>query len=135
MRKLLVLFGCSLAAGVVFAVAGEPVGKEDVSFRDDVFPVIKRNCLPCHAQEQFNSSELALDTYDLLMAGGKHGSPVVAGKPKESMLVQKLTGTPPFGDPMPLDPRRRKGAPQTKRLSDREIQILMDWIEEGAKNN
>ncbi len=135
MRKRSVLLWGSLAACLAVAIARGGDGKKEISFEGDVFPVIKRVCLPCHAEDQFNPSELSMDTYALLMAGGKHGVPVVAGKPKESLLLKKLTGNPPFGDPMPLDPKRKKGEPQRKRLSDQEIQILQQWIAEGAKNN
>lgn len=129
------LFWASLAVGVAVALAGESNGKGEVSFKADVFPVIDRHCLPCHAEEQFNKSELSLDTYSLLMAGGKHGVPVVPGKPEESILLRKLSDNPPFGDPMPLDPRWKEGQPRKKRLSDREIQILTEWVREGAKDN
>ncbi len=130
-----VLFRASLAVGVAVAIAGGSDEKGEVSFKADVFPVIERRCLPCHAEEQFNKSELSLDTYELLMAGGKHGVPVVPGKPEESILVKKLADKPPFGDPMPLDPRWKEGQLRKRRLSDREIQILTEWIREGAKND
>lgn len=133
MKRQSVLVWIFLAAWV--SVAGGADGKKGISFKSDVVPVIKRYCLPCHAEDQFNPSELSLDSYELLMSGGKHGAPVVAGKPKESILMKKLTGKPPFGDPMPLDPKKKKGEPQTRRLTDQEIQILAQWIAEGAKNN
>jgi hypothetical protein len=122
-----------LVAGVSAAIAGGPGGRAEISFKSDVFPVIKRKCLPCHAEDHFNPSELSLDTYNLLMAGGKHGVPVVPGRPKESILVQKLNGKAPFGDPMPLDSKRKKG--ETKRLSEEEVRLFIDWIVQGAKNN
>ncbi len=134
-RKGAVLFWCSLAVSTAVALAGGSDGKKDVSFKGDVFPVIKRNCLPCHSEDSDNPSELSLDTYDQLMAGGKHGAPVVAGKPEESILVKKLSSAPPFGDPMPLDPRRKKGEPRKRKLTDQEIQLLQEWIAGGAKNN
>ncbi len=135
MRARWGLFRVSLVVGAVGALAGASGGKGEVSFKGDVFPVIERHCLPCHAEEQFNKSELSLDTYALLMAGGKHGVPVVPGKPEGSNLLKKLTDDPPFGDPMPLDPRWKKGQPRKKRLSDREVQVLTEWVREGAKNN
>lgn len=110
-------------------------GRETISFEADVFPVIKKNCLPCHAEDNYNPSELSLDSHDLLMEGGKHGVAVVPGKAAESLLVQKLAAKPPFGDRMPLDPRKKRGETSAKKLSDEEIQLLSDWIAQGAKNN
>jgi hypothetical protein len=106
-----------------------------VSFKKDVFPIIKKQCLPCHAEDNFNPSELSLDSYTLLMAGGKHGPPVEAGKSKESILIQKLSDKPPFGDPMPLDTKKKKGEPSKSRLSDEEIKRIAAWIDQGARNN
>jgi hypothetical protein len=106
-----------------------------VSFKRDIAPLIARQCLPCHAEEQFNPSELSLDTYDLLMTGGKHGTPVTPGKAAESILVRKLLPRPPFGDRMPLDPKKKKGEESTKRLSEEEIRLISDWIDQGARNN
>jgi uncharacterized membrane protein len=105
-----------------------------VSFKNDVAPVIKKYCLPCHDDENNNPSELSLDTYELLMKGGKHRVPVVAGKSAESILVQKLSSTPPFGDPMPLT-RRKKNSGPPKKLTEEELKLVEDWIDQGAKNN
>lgn len=107
---------------------------KDLSFKQDVFPVIKKYCLPCHAEESLNPSELSLDSYALLKDGGKHGSPIVVGKPEESILIQKLNDTPPFGDRMPLA-RRRKSQEPPKKLTEEEFKILTDWIKQGAKDN
>jgi hypothetical protein len=107
---------------------------KDVSFKQDVFPIIRKYCLPCHAEESYNPSELSLDSYALLKDGGKHGSPVVVGNPEESILIQKLNDTPPFGDRMPLA-RRRKSQEPPKKLTEEEIKILTDWIKQGAKDN
>jgi hypothetical protein len=114
---------------------GERKNSDPVSFAKMVFPIIKKNCLPCHAEENFNPSELSLDSYDQLIAGGKHGVPVVPGKSKESILFQKLGSTPPFGDPMPLDPKKKKGETSKKSLTADEIKTIADWIDHGAKKD
>lgn len=114
----------------------QPAANVDTSrsFMRDVFPLIKKNCLPCHAEESDNPSELALDSYDLLMAGGKHGRPVKAGKSRESILVQKLRANPPFGNLMPLNRKKNVGSAR-KRLTKEEVQIIADWIDQGAREN
>jgi hypothetical protein len=99
-----------------------------VSFKKDVFPVIKMNCLPCHTEDQMNPSELYLESYADLTKGGKHGSPIVPGKADSSLIIKKLSTTPPpFGDPMPL---RRKTP-----LSADTIAVIKRWINQGAKDN
>ena len=104
------------------------------SFTRDVFPLIKKHCLPCHAEESDNPSELSLDSYDLLMAGGKHGRPVKAGMSKESILIQKLGANPPFGNRMPLNRKKKIKSPR-KRLTQEEVQVIADWIDQGARKN
>lgn len=98
-----------------------------VSFKKQVFPIIKQNCLPCHTADQMNPSELYLETYADLMKGGKHGSPIIAGKADSSLFIKKLAAEPPFGDPMPM---RRKTL-----ISADTVNILKKWITQGAKNN
>jgi hypothetical protein len=98
-----------------------------VSYKHDVFPVIRAYCLPCHTEDQMNPSELYLDTYDNLMKGGKHGRPVIPEKSDSSMLVLKLSPKPPFGDPMPL---KRKTP-----VSQDTVNIFKKWIDQGGKDN
>lgn len=51
---------------------------------------------------------------------------VIPGNPDDSLLVQKVEGTQPVGQRMPLG-----GTP----LSNAEIQMIRDWIEAGAEDN
>lgn len=98
-----------------------------VSFKKDVFPILKVNCLPCHTEDQMNPSELYMETYADIVKGGKHGSPIVAGKGDSSLIIKKLIPPPPFGDPMPM---RRKTP-----LSQDTVNIIKKWIDQGAKEN
>lgn len=123
-----------LTAVCVAGVVGQ--GKKGtVSFRKDVAPLIGRNCLPCHAEDNFNPSELSLETYDNLMAGGKNGIPVVPGNANESTLLKKLSKNPPFGERMPLNSKRKMEAGKATWLTDEEIKLIAAWVDQGAKNN
>jgi len=106
-----------------------------VSFKNDVFPVIQKHCLPCHAEDNFNPSELSLDSYDKMKEGGKHGSPWVEGKSKESVIIQKLNENPPFGDRMPLNSKKKIDEGKAIWLSAEEIKTIANWIDQGGKNN
>jgi hypothetical protein len=126
----------------VFAFAQErtcgkssPPVKIEVSFKSQILPIFKRQCLPCHAEDNFNPSNLSLDSHELLLSGGKHGATVVPGKASESILFQKIGSKPPFGDRMPLDPKKRRGEPSMKSLSQDEITLIGEWIDQGAKGN
>jgi hypothetical protein len=115
--------------------AGSKRSNDVVSFKNDVFPIIKEHCLPCHAEDNYNPSELSLDSYKDLISGGKHGNPVVAGKAKGSVLVQKLGEKPPFGDRMPLNSKKKIEEGKAKWLSKDEIEVKVNWVNQGAKDN
>ena len=128
----------ALAAAVVITVAVTAQGKEEtkaVSFKEDVFPILKRHCLPCHAEDNENPSELSLDSYELLKAGGKHGAAFTPGKSAESPLIRKFSTKPPFGDRMPLNSRKRVAQGKAKWLMDEEVKTIATWIDQGAKDN
>lgn len=139
--RFLVIFVLGSVATVLYGqgqTSKKPPAKKAsavVSFEKDVFPIIEKQCLPCHAEENFNPSELSLDTYELLMSGGKSGASVVPGKSEESHLVQKLGKEPPFGDRMPLNTKKTIASGKAKWLTDEEIKLIATWIDQGAKDN
>lgn len=98
---------------------------KSLTYSADIAPVVKKYCLPCHSADNDNSSELVLDSYETMREGGKHGDPIVPGKAKESNIYQKLHPDPEFGRQMP----RGKGPKPTER----DIKLIYDWIEQGAK--
>ena len=98
-----------------------------ISYKDDVFPILRKKCLSCHNTEDESPSGLYMETYKELMSGeSKHGPVILPGKGEKSILIQKLKGTASFGKPMP---RGRKP------LDDEQIEMIEKWINQGAKNN
>ena len=121
---------------VCFAVSIAQTDKKSAtSFKGDVFPIIKEKCLPCHAEDNFNPSELSLDSHEMMMSGGKHGVPVKAGKSKESLLIEKLQEKPKFGDRMPLNSKKKIAEGKAVWLTAEELKTIATWIDQGAKNN
>ncbi len=98
-----------------------------VSFKKDVAPIIKKYCMLCHAEEQMNPSGFDMDNYADILKGGKHGPAIAAGNPDSSLIVKKISLTPPFGDPMPM--KRKTAFPADT------LKIIREWIKQGAKNN
>jgi len=120
------------AAGQQKTAAGKTPGKDTsrvsmISYKNDVLPILKMHCLPCHTEDQMNPSELYLDSYDGLMNGGKHGKAVLAGKADSSLMIKKLLSPAPFGDLMPLKAKHP--------LAEDTIAILRKWIDQGGKDN
>ena len=133
----------ALTVVVVLGALGFSTGQDgdskkettQVSFKKDVFPIIQKYCLPCHAEENFNPSELSMDTYDMLAAGGKNGVPFVAGKSKESLIIKKLGEKPPMGERMPLNSKKKIEDGKAVWMKDDELKVIADWIDQGAKKN
>ncbi len=93
------------------------------SFQSDIKPIFQTHgCLGCHGTQ----ANLSLATVPSILTGGVHGPAVVAGNADSSLIIKKLSPTPPFGNRMPGG-----GTP----LNDATIQIIKDWINEGAKDN
>jgi uncharacterized membrane protein len=119
-------------AVIVFAASASSQEKKSakkppVSFSKDVFPIIQKRCLPCHASDSENPSELFMESFPDLMKGGKHGKPIVPKNGDGSILVQKIKPNPPFGEQMPLMTK--------KKLTDEEVELFKMWINQGAKKN
>ncbi len=97
---------------------------KNYTYARDIAPILDKYCESCHSSDEDNPSELYMDDYASMVKGGKHGSPVVAGKPAESSLYFKLLPDPPFGKQMP---RGRK------KITPEAVQMIHDWIQQGAK--
>ena len=117
------LFGCGSAIkelGLVFdnpAAAGRP----SPSFNADIAPILTSQCAiaECHVVD--GPHDIDLRTYDTLMKGGDEGAIVIVGDARESEIVEEIAEgkMPPEGPP----------------LDAAQIQLIIDWINEGAKNN
>lgn len=108
------------AASTPQSAAEQPqTSTEGVSYAAQIQPIWDSSCGGCHG----SSGGLSLESYDALMAGGRSGAMVVAGKPDDSILVKRLTGEIP--------PKMPRGG----SLTDEQINLVRQWIEEGALNN
>lgn len=90
-----------------------------VSFQRDVLPILRELAGDCHTKEDM-AGNYGLDSYEAVMAGGTDSVPnVVPGKPDSSLLFIYLQKGHPFG---------RKPAPE-------KLEVIRQWILQGAKNN
>jgi hypothetical protein len=99
-----------------------------VSFAEDVFPIIEVRCLECHqpGATGYEKSGLDLRTYEGLMKGTKHGSMVTPGNAIESNLLAVIDQRTSPEIWMPHE---------KKRLSKCERQAFRFWVMQGARNN
>jgi hypothetical protein len=117
------------------------VTADEVCFARDIRPLMNRaskgdptgkGCKGCHYSTEAQHIGLDLSSLDLATLGSlrKGGGSslsriIVAGRPKDSAIVQALHGTYPYANQMP------KNGPFWK--DDTEISLVERWIAEGAK--
>jgi hypothetical protein len=107
----------------------------DVRFQadllDGVFADPDIDCADCHTGDGdgVQISGFDMSSYQTVRLGGGRSGPaiVITGNACASILVQKLEASPPFGARMP-----RNGPPF---LTTEDVQLVKDWIVEGARDN
>jgi len=99
-----------------------PARPGDVSFAVEVAPVLFEHCGGCHGGTN-PGNRLRMDSLTTLVRGGRSGSPVVAGKSGESLLIKKLRGVGIDGSRMPLG---------GDTLPEDVIARIARWIDQGA---
>jgi len=121
----------SIAAVIAFPGvfwSGTVSADPSVSFRLDVSPILQHHCVKCHKPNGpgYMASGLDLRSYESLMRGTKHGKIIVPGDPLTSNLMVLIEGR--------ADPSIRM--PHNERpLLKQQVEILNDWVKQGAKNN
>lgn len=100
----------------------EPAPAQDgaVSFQNDILPIMENSCVRCHGGNRTEKG-LDLSSYAALMAGSRNGAMVLPGNVDGSeMVIQVVSGEMP-----------RRAA----KLSDEAIQLITDWVNQGALDN
>jgi hypothetical protein len=93
-----------------------------IDFATEIEPILRDNCFDCHGPDE-QESQFRLDRLATMLSGGNSGEPaVVPGKPDESFLLKLIRHKEP-GKEMPPD----------ESLPKREIELIEQWIADGAK--
>lgn len=123
----LILLCCATSAFTDDAIQpADPQLGRPVDFYMDVYPILEAKCLACHSAA-VKESGLILETAEAILKGGSNGEGLVAGKPDESLFYQVAARvSEPVMPPLP-------NKVQAKPLTPREVGILRQWIEQGAK--
>ena len=83
-----------LSAAIVTASAmsaGAITPSERVFFENKIRPILVNHCYECHTPDAKKlGGNLLLDSRKNLIKGGESGSPIVIGKPNESLLIHSL---------------------------------------------
>ena len=116
---VLVLASCG-SDPIATSAAVARIEESTVSFSGDVLPLLESRCVGCHGAERA-AGGLALGSYAELSAGSENGPVVVAGDAMASSLVELVVN-----QAMP-----KKGP----KLLATEVQLLTDWVNQGALDN
>ncbi len=91
-----------------------------VSFANDILPIIQSRCVNCHGGERIEEG-LVLKSYEEIMAGSDNGPVIVPGDAANSLLVELV--------------ENRKMPKRGPKLTPPQVQILVDWVNQGALKN
>lgn len=105
-----------LIGAVAAAAAAEPI-----DFDSQIRPILENRCTSCHGSEN-QKSGLRLDHKEAAMLGGDYGKAIVPGDSAASPLYLAVAG---------LDPDLEM-PPSGDRLPAEEIELLKQWIDQGA---
>ena len=97
-----------------------------VDFNRDIRPILSESCYQCHGPDKNKrKADLRLDTRDGLFRSTPDSTIVVAGKPDQSELLNRITAED--GDIRMPPPKG--GNP----LTPSQIELVQRWIEQGAE--
>ena len=91
-----------------------------VSFANEILPIIQSRCINCHGGDKTEEG-LSMNTHAEIMAGSENGAILVPGDAASSLIIEMVAS----GD-MP------KRGP---KLTPPQVQLIADWINQGALDN
>jgi uncharacterized membrane protein len=100
--------------------AAQPAPADTVSFAGDVLPILQSRCLNCHGGRETEEG-LSINSYADIMTGSDNGPVITPGNVENSLLAELV-----ISQEMP------KRGP---KLTPPQVQIIVDWINQGALNN
>jgi hypothetical protein len=92
-------------------------------YADIVAPILEQRCVQCH-KEGKAKGKFRMDTYELLVKGGKEGPGIVLGKSAESNIVIRME--------LPMDDEDHMPPEGKPDIEDPEVAIVKWWIDNGA---
>ena len=133
-RFLVANWICSLALLLgAMAITTQAADKTDksaptarkISYDKDIRPIFQTHCQGCHQPSKKGGNYVMTDFSLLLKGGESEETAIVAHKPDESYLINRISKTDGAAE-----------MPQGKKpLADSEIDLIRQWITQGAGND
>lgn len=96
---------------------------DPVVYSEIIAPIFERRCVECHKAEK-SKGKYRMDTYELLVAGGREGTGLKPGHAAESPLIQRIE--------LPLDDEGHMPPEGKPQVTAAESRVLRWWIDQGA---
>jgi hypothetical protein len=105
-----------------------------VSFKNDIVPILQERCISCHAPGSPGcvASGFSVATYQSLMKGTKFGPVVIPGSTLDSNLLRLVKHE---ADPSIAMPRSHTPGMPSEWIKPEQINLIETWINQGAKEN
>jgi mono/diheme cytochrome c family protein len=98
----------------------QPAAAVTPSFVNDVLPILEGRCVNCHGGDRTEEG-LNLKTHSDLLAGSDNGAVVIPNDADHSKLVELI-----------MNGKMPKRGP---KLTPPQIQLIVEWINQGALEN
>lgn len=97
--------------------------EEQIVYTDIVHPILNKRCMECHKKGK-SKGKFRMETYELLVKGGKEGDAVIPGNSLDSNIVYRCELPEDDDEHMP---------PESKTdIEDHELAVIKWWIDSGA---
>jgi len=97
--------------------------EDQIVYADIVAPIFERRCTQCHKADKAKG-RFRMDTYDLLLKGGKEGEGIIPGDAAKSNIIVRMELEPDDDEHMPPE-----GKPD---VEPHELVVLKWWLDSGA---
>lgn len=91
-----------------------------VSFTNDVLPILQSRCVNCHGGDRTEEG-LSLNSYTGVINGSENGAVVTPGDASNSLLAELIS--------------TQKMPKRGPKLTPPQVQVIIDWINQGALEN
>ena len=129
MKNITLLYAAAIALLSIPAMGSPVQAQKEISYKNDVYPILHDYCLNCHEPggKGYVKSGLNMTTYQSLMKGTNFGSVINPGDSYTSVLIELVEGRAHPSIKMPFG---MEGG-----LAKDKIGTLKKWIQQGAKDN
>jgi len=130
-------FANFLKIGVFGLCIGLVGCEQEVSFANDIQPILVASCIVCHdkSAEGYAVSGFSLEDYDGVIKGTKFGPVVVPNSSISSTLYLVIAHKTDPEIHMPPHHEHALAEGRGISLSEEQIEVIQVWIDQGAQDN